>query len=160
MIDNVLQVTCINGIFIYLIVCIPVEAKSCSLDAGINGSLIIGECKYFKSTLFCGVWWHFLCQSKSQAAETPTCLSFFKVKMQSPKEIEEVTNLIASALYRDRTDLILILAFSNIQLQSWYINPKCIHTLDKHHTFHYLYFPGVNIRGMLNFVRVWCNTRR
>ena len=31
--------------------------------------------------------------------ETPS----FEVKMQSPKEIEEVTNLIASALYRDWT---------------------------------------------------------
>ena len=42
-----------------------------------------------------------------QAAETSTCLSFFKVKMQSLKEIEEVTNLIESALYRDRPDLLL-----------------------------------------------------
>ena len=59
---------------------------------------------------------------KHQAAETPTCLSFFKVKMKAPKEIEEATNLIASALHRDKTDLIPILAFSNtaccIQLQS------------------------------------------
>ena len=50
---------------------------------------------------------------KCQAAETPTCFSFIKVKMQSPKEIEIVTNLIAIALYRDRTDLIPILTFSN-----------------------------------------------
>ena len=62
-----------------------------------------------------GIW-------KCQAAETPTCLSFIKVKMQSPKEIEVVTNLIATALYCDRTDLIPILTFSNtaccIQLHS------------------------------------------
>ena len=62
-----------------------------------------------------GVW-------KRQAAETPTCLSFIKVKMQSPKEIEVVTNLIATALYCDRTDLVPILTFSNtaccIQLHS------------------------------------------
>ena len=43
-----------------------------------------------------GIW-------KCQAAETPTCLSFIKVKMQSPKEIEVVTNLIATALYRDKS---------------------------------------------------------
>ena len=57
---------------------------------------------------------------KRQAAETPICLSFFKVKMQSPKEIEEVMNFIA--YYRDMTDIIPILAFSNpacyIQFQS------------------------------------------
>ena len=41
-----------------------------------------------------GIW-------KCQAAETPTCLSFIKVKMQSPKEIEVVTYLIATALYRE-----------------------------------------------------------
>ena len=50
---------------------------------------------------------------KCQAAVTPTCLSFIKVKMQSPKEVEEVTNLIATALYCDRTDLVPILTFSN-----------------------------------------------
>ena len=65
---------------------------------------------------------------KHQASESPTSLSFFKVKMQSHKEIEEVTNLVASALYRDRTDLIPILDFSNtaccIQLQSRSIKPN------------------------------------
>ena len=72
-----------------------------------------GDRKYFKSTLFCGVTFSLL----------PTFLSLIKVKMQSPKEIEVVTNLIATALYRDRTDLQPILTFSDtafcIQLHSW-----------------------------------------
>ena len=62
-----------------------------------------------------GIW-------KYQAAETSTCLSFIKVKMQAPKEIEVVTNLIVTELHRDRTDPIPILSFSNtaccIQLHS------------------------------------------
>ena len=88
-------------------------------------------------------------------------LSFFL-----SKEIKKVTNLIASALYRQRTELIPTLAFSNtaccIQLQSWSINPRCIQLLDKHLTAYYLYFLNLNIHESLNFVRVcvWCNKIR
>ena len=91
---------------------------------------------------------------------------FIKMKTQSFKEIEVVTDLIATALYPDRTDPIPTLTFSNtaccIQLHSWSINPKCIQLLDKHLTSYYLYFPNLNIHEMLNFVRVWvwCNKRR
>ena len=90
---------------------------------------------------------------KCQAAETPICLSFMKVKMQSPKEIEVVTNLIATALYCDRTDLIPILTFSNT---------ACGIQLHSRSTTYYLYFPNLNIHEMLNFLRVWvwCNERR
>ena len=98
-----------------------------------------------------------------QAAETPTCLSLIKVKMQSHKEIEEVTNLTATALY---CDLIPIVTFSNTacctQLHSWSNNPKCTQLLEKYFTSYNLYFLNLNTHEMLNFVRVWvwCNTRR
>ena len=95
---------------------------------------------------------------KCQAAETPTCLSFIKVKMQSSKEIEVVTNLIATPLYHGRTDLIPILTFSKtaccIQLHSWSSNMKCKQLMDKHLTSYYLYFQNLKIHEMLNFVRV------
>ena len=104
-----------------------------------------------------GIW-------KCQAAETPTCLSFIEV--QSPKKIEVVTNLIVTALYRDRTDHLPILTFSKtaccIQLHSRSVDPKFIQLLDKHLTSYQLYFPNLNIREMLNLVRlwVWCNKIR
>ena len=50
---------------------------------------------------------------KHQTVQSPTCLSNFKVKIQYPKEIEEMTNLISSVLYHDSTDIIPVQAFSN-----------------------------------------------
>ena len=111
----------------------------------------------------------FFASQKTKDMEMPSCRDtnksfFLKVKMKSPKEIEVVTNLIATALYCDRTDLIPILNFSNtaccIQLYSWSINPKFIQLLDKHLTYYNLYFPNLNIHELLNFLRVWCNKRR
>ena len=88
-----------------------------------------------------GVW-------KRQAAETPTCLPFFLKGENAISQRNWDTNHIASALYRDRSDIIPMLAFSNtaccIQWQSWSINPKCIQLLDKHLTSYYHYFLNLN----------------
>ena len=89
-----------------------ISSQLCSVECGDFGSLPVKQR---------GVWKH-------QTVESPTCLSTFKVKMQSPLEIEEMTNLISSVLYHDSTDIIPVLVFSNnaccIQLQSCSINPN------------------------------------
>ena len=68
----------------------------------------------------------------------------------------KVTNDIASALYRDRTDLIRILAFSNTAC-CMQCNPDPL--IEMYTTIgvtsYYLYFPNLNKHEVLTFVRVW-----
>ena len=57
LIERLLQAPCINEIFINnLIVCIPVETNSGPHDAGIHSDELSDDGKYFKLTLFHGVW--------------------------------------------------------------------------------------------------------
>ena len=68
----------------------------------------------------------------------------------------KVTNDIASALYRDGTDLICILAFPNTAC-CMRCNPDPL--IEMYTTIgvtsYYLYFPNLNKHEVLTFVRVW-----
>ena len=106
----------------------------------------------------------FFASQTTRDMEMPSCrdrdtnMSFFHKGENAISQWNWGSNqLIATALYCDRTDLIPILTFYNtaccIQLHSWSINPKFIQLLDKHLTSNYLYFPNLNIHKNAEFFK-------
>ena len=162
--DKLFQAPCINEIFIYQIVCIPVWRNQlfprCKKRQQLNYDMMAHI-----SSLLCSIE----CGDILFARQTTRDMETSNYKDTNIFIFLSSENVVfqikwgRNQLYCFRAIigliLYLILAFFNaaccIQLQPWSINPKWIRLLGRNLTSHYLYFSKPNIHGMLNFVKLW-----